>query len=635
MGILTSPMSHKLFPALGAGVSTRRSASIRPFRPGESAQPWCECVTDFSRLEEFSSEWQQWTSASGQSNIFQHWAWARAYWTAYGETVSLFSFVVHEGNRIAGILPLVLRGETLEFLGSPESDCNDLLCDDDEAVRVLEVALVALLQQRFRWRSGVLDHLPADSRIVRSIPALPLSVRRHLQLIYQCPSPTILLDQNRTQVLDTLLNKGQLKRYDKKLQKQGCVAFRHLKTRVEIREHLDRFFHQHITRWAMKGVRSQFLQPERRAFYEAMVEEFDPRTELRFGVLELDSRPIAYHFGLQLNERLIWYKPAFDVNYWDHCPGDVLLRSLFQYARDAALREFDFSVGDEPFKYRYSNHVRQNYILHVESHPERLQNRVKTLVRHGQHVVRQKPGWKAALNPKVGYLTRFASQFSPLAKSQHPWKRFVGGLPTICRRMIGMREEVCFYASPEKAIEGACSAGIAPGSLDTLAALSVEYPDALDPATLQGYRRRLTQGDRVFIARGERGEAFVLWVGLRTEITVPELGRECRLRLGTPAMVLYDYWTASHDRGKRVPSQILRMLAEQLAENPFWIYSLREHRTRCQAIEDAGFQLRHRLFRRIFLLSFQRTRIAPMEPSYGASSNFPSSQHLQSRSQVR
>jgi CelD/BcsL family acetyltransferase involved in cellulose biosynthesis len=603
-------MSHKSFQAFRASVSAVRSASIGPFQPWDSAQLWCECVTDFSRLQELSSEWQQWTSTRGQSNIFQHWAWARAYWTAYGRTVSLFSFVVHEGSRVAGILPLVLRGENLEFLGSPESDCNDLLCEDDEAVRVLEVALVALLQQRFRWRSGVLDHLPAHSRIVRSISALPLSVRRHLQLVYQCPSPTILLDQNRTQVLDTLLNKGQLKRYDKKLQKQGRVTFQHLKTRVEIREHLDRFFHQHITRWAMKGVRSQFLQPERRAFYEAMVEEFDPGGELRFGVLELDSRPIAYHFGLQLNDRLIWYKPAFDVNYWDYCPGDVLLRSLFQYARDAALREFDFSVGDEPFKYRYSNHVRQNYVLYVESHPERVQNRFKTVVRHGQHVIRQKPGWRAALNPKVGYLARFVSQLSRVAKSQHSWKRLVGGLPSICRRMIGTREEVCFYASPERAIEGACSARIAPGSLDTLAALSVEYPNALDPATLQGYRRRLMQGDRVFIARGERGEAFVLWVGLRTEITVPELGRDCRLRLGTPAMVLYDYWTASQDRDKRVSSQILRMLAEQLSENQFWIYGLREHRSLCQAIEDAGFQLRHRLFRRIFLLSFRRTRIA-------------------------
>src|SRR5882672_7434928 len=185
----------------------------RQYRPGENARHWCEFVTDFSRLQKFSSEWQGWTSSRSQSNIFQSWAWARAYWAAYGKIVSLHSFVVHEGNRVAGILPLVLRGETLEFLGSPESDCNDLLCEEEEAPKVLEVALASLLQQRPGWRSGLLDRLPADSRIVRSVPALPPSLRRHLQLVFKCPSPTILLEENRTQLLNTLINKDQLKRY--------------------------------------------------------------------------------------------------------------------------------------------------------------------------------------------------------------------------------------------------------------------------------------------------------------------------------------------------------------------------------------------------------------------------------------
>jgi hypothetical protein len=420
-----------------------------------------------------------------------------------------------------------------------------------------------------------------------------------------------LLEENRTQLLNTLINKDQLKRYHKKLQKQGCVTFRHLDTRAEAREHLDRFFHQHITRWAMTGMRSQFLQPERRAFYETLVEELDPRTELRFGVLELDSRPVAYHFGLQLNERLIWYKPAFDVNYWDFCPGDVLLRSLFEYARNAGLREFDFSVGDEPFKYRYANHVRQSYILHVEPHPNRLQNRLNRLVRHAEHVVRQKPGWKAALNPRVEYLTSLAMRFRPVAKSQylHLMKGFSRGLRTICRRMIGWREEVYFYAAPDGSGDGVSCERIPPGSLDTLASLFVEFPDVLSGATLAAYRRRLKQGDHVFVARNERGEAFVLWMGLRAEIAVPGLGRDCCLPLGQPGMVLYDYWTSSQDRDKPVSAQMLRRLAAQTAGSQLWIYSRREHRTLCQAIEDAGFRRTHRLYRRVFLLRFRHTRM--------------------------
>ena len=93
----------------------------------------CEIVTQFERLEEFAPMWQMWAESDPRTEFFQCWSWASAFWTAYGGSMSLFTPVVHQGNKPIGILPLVCSGRTLQFLGAPDSDYNDILCQEDDA----------------------------------------------------------------------------------------------------------------------------------------------------------------------------------------------------------------------------------------------------------------------------------------------------------------------------------------------------------------------------------------------------------------------------------------------------------------------------------------------------------------------
>jgi hypothetical protein len=57
---------------------------------------------------------------------------------------------------------------------------------------------------------------------------------------------------------------------------------------------------------------------------------------------------------------LLWYKPAFDIDFRQHSPGEVLIQSLIRYARDHELEEFDFTRGDEAFKSRFASFVSFN-----------------------------------------------------------------------------------------------------------------------------------------------------------------------------------------------------------------------------------------------------------------------------------
>ena len=65
----------------------------------------CEVVTDFRRLSELSTGWDRLWESDPESEFFQSFAWARAWWNSFGEGLKLFVPVVYEDGEVALILP--------------------------------------------------------------------------------------------------------------------------------------------------------------------------------------------------------------------------------------------------------------------------------------------------------------------------------------------------------------------------------------------------------------------------------------------------------------------------------------------------------------------------------------------------
>jgi CelD/BcsL family acetyltransferase involved in cellulose biosynthesis len=147
--------------------------------------------------------------------------------------------------------------------------------------------------------------------------------------------------------------------------RQGQLEFRNCTSADEIIAYLDRFFQQHIERWALADTPSSFLDVRQQAFYRELVQQLAPAGQLLFSVLLLDRAPIAFHFGFEHQGRIIYYKPSFDIDYFKHSPGLVLLKYLLEYALERGAAEFDFSIGEESYKYRFANHARKNYAVRV------------------------------------------------------------------------------------------------------------------------------------------------------------------------------------------------------------------------------------------------------------------------------
>jgi CelD/BcsL family acetyltransferase involved in cellulose biosynthesis len=71
--------------------------------------------------------------------------------------------------------------------------------------------------------------------------------------------------------------------------------------------------------------------------------------------VRLDGNPISSHFGFRQADRLLWYKPTFDVAWASYAPGKVHIALAAGHAIAEGRTVFDFMQGNEPYKQLWSD----------------------------------------------------------------------------------------------------------------------------------------------------------------------------------------------------------------------------------------------------------------------------------------
>jgi CelD/BcsL family acetyltransferase involved in cellulose biosynthesis len=566
----------------------------------------CEIVRDFARLQALSLSWDQLWDSEPENEVFLTSGWARAWWDAFGAAHELCAPVVRAGNEVVGILPLVINRRRLQFLGSPESDYADILCRDPHTVAVLTSALQAL-QEEIGWREVVLDALPAHSRIVRHWAVLPRRVRKGLHVLPSGRAYTILLAHRSGQLLEELARKPHLRRRQNKLEKAGHVEFRHFESVPEALAHLELFFDSQRRRRAVHGKSSAADRPEFQRFLRSLVREFDLQRELRFGVLELDRQPLAWHFSFELNGKFLLYQQTFAVDAWDLAPGEALLRYLLLYAKDRAHGEFDFARGDEPFKQRFSNHETRLFTLYAERYGfagtlrgwgRRVGAILGTRWRHLRSSAKTDKNLFERFRSLRSQLARLASRLSALHRRREVplplvlwwcvWNRtatFVleaASLPT-AGAQLGQP------LSPENPV---CT-----GTLSDVVDFAQSFPDILSPTAVLPLRTRFRRGDSILCERISGQPVRISWL---TTKPIDELLGTPALRDSPsvePALTLYECLEDSQVTGRTGYQQLLGALQDVAAAKGIKAALLcTEHQKPLQtAAEQRDFRSTHRI----------------------------------------
>lgn len=323
-----------------------------------------------TRIEDIplpEAAWNRLVSDNPTNTIFQTYQWFHTWWEIHGSDHQLFFVYVDDESGIIGFAPFMLDGKrrrmTLCFSADTNSDYNDIIAPANRA-QIIELILTLIIDRPENIKKFRFMNIPETSdtgEIIRGI------FRAHdMKNIYvtSTQTPTLIMHGATPSPRD-ILKKYSVRRPFNYFSKAGIVAYRYVVDKNEGERLLDLFFEQHIKRCSIATYGSLFKKEKNRLFYKALFFKLLPVGWVLFSVLELNGNPIAFHYGFDYQSKLIWYKPSFDINYQNHSPGILLMRFLILHALDTGRSELDLTIGNEPFKARFSNFTRHNENMYV------------------------------------------------------------------------------------------------------------------------------------------------------------------------------------------------------------------------------------------------------------------------------
>jgi len=322
-----------------------------------------QIVRNIGELQIDKNEWNSLVLKDATNSVFQTFEWFDCWWNTFGASGELLILIARDLDAdIIGIAPLIIVKEgfnkAVRFCGYNNADYCDFIAPEKKS-EVVSLFLSTLMLPEIEWDQVRLFNLPEISptgTIAREF------CKDSSAVCVDYPStPAPYLDVNNDpDAAKRIVGKYSVVRRYRALKKEGELVFRVL-SGSEICHYLPVLFEQHIARWSVEKTGSLFNDERNRKFYTELASRLSETNWGSFTVLECDGSPVGLHYGFVFNNKMIWYKPTFDVNYSKFSPGIVLIKYLIENAIENNLDEVDFTIGDEPFKGRFTTGVRYNH----------------------------------------------------------------------------------------------------------------------------------------------------------------------------------------------------------------------------------------------------------------------------------
>ena len=337
---------------------------------------------DLEALASRRDEWNALVARGETRTVFQTYEWHLAWWHAFGSGSQPLVLLAEENGVLLGIAPLVLssrrvlgrKRRVVDFMGARAADYGDLVVDSQHPEASL--ALVHwLLEHRELWDLLMLANITHDATVnqlceVSERFRLPHTVRT------LCKSPSHRCTDRDVTAL--ALHDKKLCRARRQFERQGQVSIESYATSSDIAAHLPDFFQQHSRRRAMTDAPSTYHDPRWRAFLYELAQALGPRKQMVLLATCLDGKPVAFNLCFELCNRLVAYNGCFDPDLAKHSPGSLGLWFLIQYVLEQDIDELDLGRGEEPYKRRFTNHVRVSREVRV--YHSRLSRRIDCLL---------------------------------------------------------------------------------------------------------------------------------------------------------------------------------------------------------------------------------------------------------------
>ncbi|MGD2137722.1 MAG: GNAT family N-acetyltransferase [Gammaproteobacteria bacterium] len=323
----------------------------------------------FTSFEELREPWQQ-LEAAGDCYAFQSYDWIRNWHRLVGSKLPVqpcIALVEYPAGRPLMLLPLGIQKRAgvacLVWLGGAISDYKCPLLAGDFSDRP-GGGLFARI-----WKE-VQERLPRhDAIFLESQPRL-IAAQENPFIALKCtPHPSnahsARLGDDYQRFLRNKRSGKSInteKRKQKRLEKMGTLRFVIAEGEEQAHSLLAAMIRQKSRSYDELGVPNLFEQAGYSDFFTDMTENHIDRSFVHLSALTLDGTILATHWGLVYKKRFYHLLPTYERSeHTKYAPGNILLRHLFEWCIDNGIEVYDFTVGDEPYKFLWRDQELELY----------------------------------------------------------------------------------------------------------------------------------------------------------------------------------------------------------------------------------------------------------------------------------
>jgi CelD/BcsL family acetyltransferase involved in cellulose biosynthesis len=147
-----------------------------------------------------------------------------------------------------------------------------------------------------------------------------------------------------------------LRRKRRRLSEIGPITFEVAETWEQTEAFLEAMIRQKTRRYLETRGIDEFDRPGYRQFYPEMTHRAGSRGPVHLSALKVNGTIIAVHWGYVVGSRYYYLMPSFEGGDWlRYSPGRLLIEHLLEWSFHRGLKAFDFTVGNDEYKFEYSD----------------------------------------------------------------------------------------------------------------------------------------------------------------------------------------------------------------------------------------------------------------------------------------
>lgn len=300
-------------------------------------------------FEDVGVEWEAILSSCVTNNVFVTPHWSRIWWQHFGRGSKKCLLRVSDGDELIGIAPLKLGQDLISFLG--DADLCDYL-DFIVPIGKESIFYRALCDHLMSldWQKIELTHLPQDSPTLKYLPSFMKEKSVHVEIIQANTTPVATLPSSWDEYLTGLTKKArhEIRRKLRRLNRADNPRQYVCASADTLKDSMQDFFR------LMRGsslAKTEFLTPEREAFFVDVGLELASRDQFKVHVLEINGQPVASCLVIDYGDSSLLYNSGYDPNYSELSVGLLNKALSVKDAIEAGKQFFNFLNGAERYKY--------------------------------------------------------------------------------------------------------------------------------------------------------------------------------------------------------------------------------------------------------------------------------------------